>query len=255
MKKYSYILSIFILIASLCVPFVHAASISITPKDETTYNNWIPTDGGTLDFLVTVTGASSSGEIQFSFDDVSNWEGVCMNYDNGKGSKQDLLIYSQQNTVYEEVDTSSASPTLTPLGSRVRLKHVLWHTRITGLTATRFSWTSDANLPSDFTICVTVTSEDYGAFGTLRARLYKERRWWFDIDESDTIKIPKDENKDGSGKKKGNKIADAWEVSANGWEHDTKPHHDLEIKGNTWRGDGLVVFEEYRGFKVKGENQ
>ena len=79
--------------------------ITITPKDQQTYNSWIPTNGGTLDFLVTVTGAPSSGEIQFSFDDVSNWIGVCMNYDDpggkAKETKQDLLIYGQQNKVYE----------------------------------------------------------------------------------------------------------------------------------------------------------
>ncbi len=91
MKRYnSFILSILILMASFCVSFVDASSITITPKDQQTYNSWIPTNGGTLDFLVTVTGAPSSGEIQFSFDDVSNWIGVCMNYDDPGGKANDF---------------------------------------------------------------------------------------------------------------------------------------------------------------------
>lgn len=253
MKRYIFTLLIFV--AIFCVSFVHAASISITPKDQTVYDDWIPTNGGTLDFLVTVTGASSSGEVQFSFDDVSNWEGVCMNYDDpgsgAKSTKQDLVIYGQQNTFYKKVDTTQSSPTLTPLGGNFQSSHVLWHTRLRGETACRLTWTSDANLPSDFTFPLTVTSEDYGSFGTLRVRLYKKRSWWFDIDESSTIKIPKDENYSGAD----NKIADAWEVSLNGWDATTKPHLDAEKDGNKWIGDGFVVFEEYRGFMVNGQHK
>ncbi len=219
----------------------HAAAIRIHAKDTSIYDTWLPENGNTLELLVSVTGAPSEGEIQFHFTEVSNWPGTCMNA--GTGTKQDLCIYNEQTTsVFASVGAARAENPLSPINTN----HLTWETRTDGTTEARFSWTSDAKLPGTFTISVTVTSEDFGAFGTLRARLYK-KGWLFGIkpiDENDAFNIPKDVNL--------NNIADAWEVFATGWTRDTTPTTDAEAGANDWHGDGFVAYEEYRGFEVNG---
>ena len=94
------------------------------------------------------------------------------------------------------------------------------------------SWKGKA--PDNLT--VTLKCYDYGAYGELVATLYH-------MTPSHKFKIPKDEN--------GNRIAD-------GWKNDEtiryNPSDDNESgpAGNSYPGDGFSVFEEYRGFVVKG---
>ena len=67
------------------------------------------------------------------------------------------------------------------------------------------------------------------------------------------INIPKDDN--------GDYIADSWETSA--WkdgrhtppaDEETGPNAGTSVEANTQVGDGLVVFEEYRGFEIAGSH-
>jgi len=248
----------FVFILLVCVvPFAYSASISIVGKETqttqttTAFNDWLPQDGNTVDLLVTVSDyGHSDGEIQFHFTEVSNWPGTCMNgspkrtsgtdLNNNPISKQDLCLYGQSSQVFASESDARA-------GRRATVKHLTWEDRQDGTTDLRVSWTSSADMPSTFTIGVTVTCEDYGAFGTLQARLYKENATLgvFDIDETATIRIPKDDNS--------NHIADEWEVQQNVWGRGITPRDDDEPSGhsdNPWRGDGFTAYEEYRGFEV-----
>ena len=67
------------------------------------------------------------------------------------------------------------------------------------------------------------------------------------------INIPKDDN--------GDYIADSWETGA--WvdgrhsppaDEETGPNAGTSVEANTQVGDGLVVFEEYRGFEIAGSH-
>jgi len=223
---------VFILLVCV-VPFAYSASISIVGKETqttqttTAFNDWLPQDGNTVDLLVTVSdyGNNSDGEIQFRFTEVSNWPGTCMNdrlyrtsgtVNNKAISKQDLCLYGQSKDVFLSVADARA-------GRRATVKHLTWEpspSRQDGTTDLRVSWTSSANMPpGGFTIVVTVTCEDYGAFGTLQARLYKASDDASDpmpaVDETAQKRIPKDDN--------ANHIADAWEVSSNGWRSGITP--------------------------------
>jgi len=228
---------VFILL--LCVvPLADSASISIVGKatetTETTkaFNVWLPQDGDTVDLLVSVSGYTHShGEIQFYFTDVSNWPGTCMNSTDTE-TQQDLKIYNkrgkeQSSQVFASVADARAGTALSVVPA-----HLTWETQADGTTRARFSWTSSANMPSTFTIGVTVTCEDYGAFGTLQARLYKASDDASDpmpaVDKTAQIRIPKDNN--------ANHIADAWEVSKNGWRSSTEPMSDDEPSGLRGRG-------------------
>jgi len=184
----------FVFILLLCfVKLAHSAEISIEPKDATTFDTWLPQDGNTVDLLVTVSDYDDSdGEIQFRFTEVSNWPGTCMNDRlyrtsgtdaNGNPiSKQDLCLYGQSKDVFLSVANARSGTALS-----VRKLQLTWEVQADGTTEARFSWTSDADIPvGGFTIGVTVTCENYGAFGTLQARLYK-KKFVFGVDETATI--------------------------------------------------------------------
>ena len=232
-----------------------AATVSIAAEDTSTYDQWLPTDSSTLNVLISVTGATSEGEPQLRFTDVSNWPGFCMNAGDTTNRKQDLCIYSQSDAVFSTVADAKSQTPLGTVRRRVNGKPVMGWDSIdaaNGTTQVRFFWTSDANLPDNFTIRVTVTCEDYSAFGTLQARLYKDAPWYTvglagGIDETASMSIPKDINN--------NQIADAWEVSGNGWSSSITAETDDEpsgIPGNSHKGDGFTAYEEYRGFHVNG---
>ena len=103
--------------------------------------------------------------------------------------------------------------------------------------------------PSTFE--VRVKCFDYGAHGFLKAE--------YDYagvaaSNSDRISIPEDDNN--------NQIADNWERAHNMYKSDDAEalawaESDLEggPTGNSNHGDGYSIFEEYRGFMVKGNHQ
>jgi len=99
---------------------------------------------------------------------------------------------------------------------------------------------------------VTITSHDWGAYGKLRVTVM------FDDGTGDTahvlgdrskqaLTIPKDDN--------GNHIADFWEKHYPGGSSDAKADDDIDPRGDDkCQGDGLSLYEEYRGFRVQGKH-
>ncbi len=84
--KRCYLMTLFLLFTVVSV--VQASYINIVPEDQTAYEAWLPTYGNSLKFLVSVTGASSSGSITFSLRNVTSWPGRYMKqrYGNHKRS-------------------------------------------------------------------------------------------------------------------------------------------------------------------------
>ena len=249
---------LFVILFSLLATAIaaDAASIRIQAKDEDAYKNtWRPLENNSLELLITISNYNhSEGEIQFRFDDISNWHGFSMNFPvdaSHTDSLQDLLILGQVKKVYASVAAAQAADG-TPLSS-VKTSHITWFTRSDGATEARVSWTSDANINAwgtSVTFPLTISCRDAGAFGRLRARLYKDVPNWFNVDEVATFDIPYDTNT--------NKIADSWEKSENGWMSGMTGNQDNEgpnTSGNSYTGDGLTVFEEYRGFIVQGDHK
>ena len=101
---------------------------------------------------------------------------------------------------------------------------------------------------------VTISSYDWGGSARLQVTAILEDGTsiiaHLDTDNTKTeLKIPQDENNNG--------IADCWERWNNHGALMASPPNaddDLEPKGDGDSGDGLTVYEEYRGFIVKGEH-
>lgn len=223
------LLGLFGLIGLLsAIPVAQSQTMTLVWSDKPTYDAWVPTDGGTLTFTVTVSGlfgaGISAGEVRFDFEKVSRWKGICMN--EGTGTKQDLF--------FEFNDQDDISP-------------LEWHRWSGGRKDSVVAkWTSDDNLDG-FTIQITVRCDDYGAFGILRAQLYKSR---FSIIPDNRLlecfmPIPKDDNF--------NYIADKSDADYGytnpAKDAETGPSPGMGVEHNQKFGDGLVEFEEYRGFK------
>ena len=159
-----------------------------------------------------------------------------------ENSRPDLRFYAsdQSKDAYADVDKAREDVKLSTSGNYAP-KYAKWAVADDGSTAT-FSWTSDANLPSEkFTIKITVKSKDGGSFGTLQAS----------FNGNATINIPKDDN--------GNYIADKSDTKYGytnpALDNEKGPTGQLNtVENNTQIGDGLVDFEEYRGIEAGGEH-
>ena len=239
-----YYLAILLLFFTL-LPFAHAQNVCIEPMSDT-FHQWLPEDGDKVTFLVTVSGAGSSGSIVLNLTNVSTWEGVCMN--KGTGNDADLYFDAedQVKAAYADVEHARSGKVLNaglpalPHGAtrnQFNGNKLTWSISNNGATAT-LSWVSAAYLPTGFTIPVTVRCRDYAAFATLEANFNGKA----------TINIPKDDN--------GDYIADAWRdgLQLPYEDAETGPDTGDGVEENDEIGDGLALFEEYRGFYVAGEH-
>lgn len=207
--------------------------MSLIWSDKTKYDDWEPKLNNTLSFTVTVSGlydaGVSEGNIRFDFEKVSNWKGTCMNTDEGdKGTNPDLL--------FEYNDQSDPST----------LRWQSW----TGGQKKKVSaeWISSDNLDG-FTMTITVRCEDYGAFGILRARVYGVRFSLIPDDLLATcmIPIPKDDNLNYMA----DKLDGIYGYTNPAKDGETGPNFGSGyVERNANYGDGLVEFEEARGFIV-----
>ena len=229
MSKNMFFCLTFLFIAVFAAtPVAQSQTLTITPSNQTTYDDWEPTNDGTLTFTVAVSGLSaasiSAGEIRFDFEQVSNWEGTCMN--EGSGTDSDLNFTDTDQTTY-------TAPRWTQ-----------WSGATQNVVA---AWNLSDNL-NNFSMDVTVHCKDYGAFGILRVKLYNTSSSSDVFVYEVSIAIPKDDN--------GNYIADKSDTfygyTNPALDGETGPDTGTGVEENNNPGDGLVEFEEYRGFKVNG---
>lgn len=94
-----------------------------------------------------------------------------------------------------------------------------------------------------------IKSKDFAAYGELTASITYEGTTYEAKDEKGnmTVTIPLDENH--------NKIADAWEKDSSIFSLNRTPEWDDEhVDKNDNNGDGLTVYEEYRGILANGKH-
>ena len=229
----------------------HAVSVELLkPAD---YDTWEPINKGTITITVKVSGLHdrtegfSEGTVTLNFSEITSWIGICMNYPNKMPkSENDLRFYPKDQE---------------PLPDGMNWIPEEWNTLVgaesTGINEgvvdeVGFEFTSKINTDT-FSVPITIRCEDYGAYGLLLATLVDsldDTRTW-----TAERTVPKDDN--------GDYIADSWKKDewngANGHippadseEGPTTNGGQNRVETNTHIGDGLVVFEEYRGFMVGG---
>jgi hypothetical protein len=158
-------------------------------------------------------------KFKFQLVDVSKEKGVCLNWPDDKNSTDgfDLKIDPESNDLLKVAGDGQSAESAMGLNEST----------------------------------VTITSHDWGAYGKLKVTVV------FDDGSGDTahvlgdaskqvLTVPKDDND--------NHIADFWEKHYPGGGSDPKTDDDLAPPGNGDKGDGLSLFEEYRGFRVQGKH-
>ncbi len=196
--------------------FVQPA-IEVEPKLAETPYRWRPKHGdanNTLEFTVTVSDPPGvEGKFRFTLFDVTREKGWAMN----AGDKEDDTL----DLRFVEDDDNFLAPEETDDG---------WV-----LEATRMLKEATIRIEAD----------DYGAWGRLRCEV-NTGGWWFpcvSMAGERYVTIPYDEDE--------NKIADFWEEQK-GISGDAAADGDETPEGRE-PGDGFSNYEEYRGFKIKGE--
>lgn len=106
---------------------------------------------------------------------------------------------------------------------------------------------------------VTVVSHDWGGWGTLKVTAVLDDEAHTEVvarlkeqPNKTALSIPKDDN--------GNHIADAWEndeapPSTDAKSDDDDSPHTESPPGDGHTGDGLSLYEEYRGFRIQGSHE
>lgn len=201
----------------------------IKPPDN--YRKWLPEGGDNEEQVVSTL--QFTGEIRcikgkplpdrkFWIEtrlDSSTQPGVCVNFPAHGKKTADLVIQRQGTSPYLELKSSEGKG-----------EDDAW-TKATG------------NLKAGQEFTVAVGCRDYGAFGDLAFNCDVPVRIEGFDDHRGSLNLPFDENH--------NRIADNWEywasIMANAHADD-----DKLPSGNGVDGDGLSVYEEYRGFKCAG---
>jgi hypothetical protein len=199
----------------------------IIPPDN--YNTWVPEAGkdeSTPGNVIVATvklhkrgdpkkSAGKKAKFRFALSYVSHERGVCLNWP----------PYAQAKTTPDLKIDQKANLTLDVAGDGQSAT-----TRNSGESAT-----------------VTITSYDWGAYGHLTATAILDNNEGeitarVQGGEKYDFTIPKDDN--------GNHIADFWEKTHAGGN--AEADDDEQPPGNGDNGDGLSLYEEYRGFHVQG---
>ena len=201
--------------------------------NEIVYNNWLPEAalsgveadlGNTIKFQARLIGqdgtpaCATADSFRFELKEVSNEPGVCMNYPKAEVAKSDYDLHFRQEL---------NSPDDVMSSNRLKLQ-------------TRGG--SEAN--------ATVGCFDWGAYGTLKVTAImpggkKITGFLSGYPEITDILIPKRSN--------GSKIADIWKQVNRVPELADDDDSESTPVGDSDPGDGFTLYEEYRGFSVKGE--
>jgi len=179
--------------------------------------NWLPTYNSTVNITVNITGDRS-----YLPDCVAKfyliptaYEGYCMNAGNQTTDEPDLEFLPD-----DQQDDHSGKITWDG-------KNQMIEARFADSTVTTF--------------VVKVKCHDYGAYSPLYARLYYGNSM---LSET-SITVPRDDN--------GNEIADGW-MNDGQINYTASDDNETGPSGNNHNGDGFSVYEEYRGFRVKGNH-
>ena len=215
--------------------------LNLEPADPTAWEDWRPEYKTNTSFVATLKGETETGQairiasVTYTFTlDSSEWPGICMNAngDDDTGRSVDLFFREEDNQSGSgqtfTVTSVVTVPGETNCGSGLTVSG-------TGIT----------------TVIVSVRVNDYAAVGILSVSAafnYEDPlsgSTSSSSSEDDDISIPWDNN--------GNDIADGWEDDD---IHDYNPWDDTETGpgSNSYTGDGFTVFEEYRGFYVRGSH-
>ena len=211
--------------------FTQDAEAEIIPPGE--YASWVPKagedeqkPGNTIAVTARVhkkgdpkTPYHKKAHFKFHLVDVSKEKGVCLNWPGDMNSTDgfDLKIEPESNASLKvDGDGQSAESAA-------------------GLDASH----------------VTITSHDWAAYGKLTVTVVFDdgsevNAHVLGNPSKQQLTIPKDDN--------GNHIADFWEKHYIGGSSDAKADDDLVPLGDHSLGDGLSLYEEYRGFVVQGKH-
>jgi len=189
--------------------------LDVKPVIHETDKNWLPM-GAKEENTISITAEieedeNLTGKWEFTLYKVSNEKGYCMN--SGEGEEYDLEFVDKQEGFIETKDGINDGEWI-------------------------IETTEDLNKVS-----VTVHSHDYGAWGKLKARVNIDGTWHECKAENgdDYITIPYDTDED--------RIADSWEDRHNVYDMDETWDEDPEPSGQNSNGDGISLYEEYRGFE------
>ncbi len=222
----------------------------LEPAIPSTWPEWRPEYKKNALFVATIKGETATGQkitkftnVQFTFKIVkpSQWKGVCMNF------KGDTDVADSYDLFFRKKDNASGSGytyTIThPIEVPGEKENVSGKPVEIGLGMMETGGDNSS-------VTVSVRINDYAAVGTLSASAtfnYEDPRSGSSSSKgkaSGKISIPLDNN--------GNDIADGW---LDDHIHNYDPWADEETGpgNNAHTGDGLTVFEEYRGFMVQEE--
>ena len=193
--------------------------LEISGKDDETYHNWIPIPAGEKDYepcyakaKIKTSDKVKEDTLYFSLEEVSNYKGICTNFPSEKeaGITSDMVFSATQDDPNIEF---------------VDTFHVKTKKPVTEAYAT-------------------IESKDYAARGKLVVRTATGLKGVGKYDNKKFLAIPEDDND--------NKVADAWEKQVHLYEKNlpAKDDNDENPKKQRENGDGLTLFEEYRGFNT-----
>ena len=189
--------------------------LDIHPIIRKAEKSWLPM-GGEEENTISITAEieedeNLAGKWEFTLYEVNNEKGYCLN--SGEGEEYDLEFTDNQDGFIETKDGENDGE---------------WIIETTE-TLNRVS--------------VVILSHDYGAWGKLKARVNVGGIWYECKSENgdDYITIPCDEDED--------RIADYWEGQYDVYDKDENWDEDPEPSGQNSNGDGISLYEEYRGFE------
>lgn len=208
----NHMLTVFMLITCVLLmnSMAHALSISLEVP-----NSWIPRAAQSTSVNVTVSGNFShysSLRVDFSLSDVTRWPGRYMN---------DSLSDTLPDLWFDYYGQSTSG-------------NISWAIGSNGQTATATFNPNPNQTRKEF--YVKVYCYDYAAWGNISATLRDSTGGT--LASSSVVSIPKDAD--------GNKIADASDFN----NYQATADDEEGPSGNSSKGDGFTIFEEYRGFLV-----
>ncbi len=193
--------------------------------------NWLPVAGETITVsfnLVSLAG-SATADVTVTLPEVSSFKGICGNVKGDNPSDNDFRLLSSSNSGWEESGTDTLTVEVAA---------------------------NDSSKPITTPYTIVVDCHDYAAFGVLKVETTRDGN---SISEA-SLRLPKDNNE--------NEIADKWEnekgfYTADKTEAAKTARKDDDLGPNTRNdlkfapiGDGISVFDEYRGMRLKdGQHQ